>query len=215
VARGGKAGTSRRSRRRRRRLKGTCTFLNFLFCGKKVPVPIFRVSIMVSAGADRYIHIAILECNGIEEAERMTESNNRYFESWLLLVPILFGTIFIAACASDTVEQQRQTEVVLAENEEEAWDATAAFLAGVFTVANAESINSSVFLENFRANYDWIKNIFLPHLLGTSEHPWWECDEYCVKTAKLLAKGDKKREKELRESLARYKLHERERPKSK
>ncbi len=144
----------------------------------------------------------------------MSESNKRFFERWVLLVPILFGFVFSAGCASDTVEQPRETEVSGVGDEEEAWDTIAVFLTGVFTVANADSLNSTVFFENFRANYDWIKDIFLPHLLGTAKHAWWKCDEYCVKTAKLLAKGDKKREKELMESLARYKLHERDRPKS-
>jgi len=102
----------------------------------------------------------------------------------------------------------------LTSEENEAWDVTAVFVTGVFTIANADSLNSTVFFENFRANYDWINNVFLPHLKGTPEHPWWKCDEYCVETAKRLAKGDKEKEKELMESLSRYKLHEKDRDKT-
>jgi hypothetical protein len=144
----------------------------------------------------------------------MIETN--HLKSWrrIFLAPILAGTTSLTACGSGAVDRREPIQVTLTEEEEEAWDATAAFVAGVFTIANADSLDSTLFFENFRANYDWIKDIFLPHLLGTAEHLWWECDEYCVKTAKLLAKGDKKRERELMESLARHKLHERQRPKS-
>jgi hypothetical protein len=142
----------------------------------------------------------------------MSTPNKRFIECWLLLSSIFVGTVFITACNSDNVDPPKQIETSLTDEETEAWDAVAVFLTGVFTVANADSFNTTIFKENFNANYDWIKDIFLPHLLGTAEHVWWKCDEYCVKTAKLMANGDKEREKELRELLARHKHHESKQP---
>lgn len=115
------------------------------------------------------------------------------------------------SCTREPVGGRGQEPQTLTEAEKESWDATAVFLAGVFTIANAEGLDSTIFFENFRANYDWIKNVFLPHIRGTPEHPWWKCDEYCVETAKRLANGDEEREKELMEILSRYELQERER----
>ena len=115
------------------------------------------------------------------------------------------------SCTREPAGVNEHDHSSLTSEENEAWDVTAVFLTGVFTIANADSLDSTVFFENFRANYDWINNVFLPHLKGTPEHPWWKCDEYCVETAKRLAKGDKEKEKELMESLSRYKLHEKDR----
>ena len=118
------------------------------------------------------------------------------------------------ACSSSPVEEPVTDSEAHAHHdpmtteEQAAWDVTAAFLAGVFTLANSDGLDSTIFSENFRSNYDWIKDVFLPHLRETGDHNWWECDEYCVKTARLLAKGDKEKEKELREILSRYRLHE-------
>ncbi len=126
--------------------------------------------------------------------------------SWLLLATL--------SCTQEPTGVDQHDHERLTSAEKEAWDATAVFVTGVFTIANADSLDSTVFFENFRANYDWINNVFLPHLRGTEKHPWWECDEYCVETAKRLSKGDKEKEKELMESLSRYKLHERDRDKT-
>lgn len=141
----------------------------------------------------------------------MTTGKNRIAgiltSSLLLLLPTL-------SCHQEPSAVYEHDHSSLSPEEQEAWDATAVFLTGVFTIANADSLDSTVFFENFRANYDWIKNVFLPHLRGAPEHPWWKCDEYCVEMAKKLAKGDKEKEKELMESLSRYKLHERDREKT-
>jgi hypothetical protein len=126
--------------------------------------------------------------------------------TFFILVPTL-------SCNREPAGIHQHDHSSLTSEESEAWDATAVFITGVFTLANADSLDSTIFLENFRANYDWINNVFLPHLKGTPEHPWWKCDEYCVKMAKKLAKGDKEKEKELMETLSRYKLHERDRDK--
>ncbi len=84
-----------------------------------------------------------------------------------------------------------------------------AFLAGVFTVANMDDLDTSGFKENFHANYQWIKNVFLPHLKDTPKHDWRTCDEYCIKMAEKMSRGDPVREKQLREILSRYQ-HEHE-----
>jgi hypothetical protein len=99
-------------------------------------------------------------------------------------------------------------QVPMTEEEQATWDVTAAFIAGVFTLASSDGLEGSVFFKNFRENYDWVKNSFLPHLRDDPKHNWWECDAYCIKTARLLAKGDKEKERELREALSRYRVHE-------
>jgi hypothetical protein len=138
-----------------------------------------------------------------------------------MLSRLLFTALilFSIACSSGQVEDpvtktdahdghDHATHAPLAEDEEAAWDVTAAFIAGVFTLANSDGLEGSIFFENFRANYDWVKNSFLPHLRDSPDHNWWECDEYCIKTARLLAKGDKDKEMELREALSRYRGRE-------
>ena len=130
---------------------------------------------------------------------------------WALSLLFLLAAL---ACTREPAGVNQHDHSSLTSEENEVWDATAVFMTGVFTLANADSLDSTVFFENFRANYDWIKNVFLPHLKGTPEHPWWKCDEYCVEMAKKLSKGDKEKEKELMESLSRYKLHEKERDKT-
>ena len=53
------------------------------------------------------------------------------------------------------------------DEKKENWDATAFFLAGVFTVSQSSIDDNSLLLENFQANYDWLSDVFLPHLRGT------------------------------------------------
>ena len=47
------------------------------------------------------------------------------------------------------------------EEEKETSDATAFFLAGVFTVSESSFDDNSVFLENFRANYGCFRRVLL------------------------------------------------------
>jgi hypothetical protein len=130
---------------------------------------------------------------------------------------LVAACLLVFACSSSPVEEPTvESEEVahdhhdhMTDEEKATWDVTAAFLAGIFTLANSDGLDSTIFFENFRANYDWIKDEFLPHIRNSSDHNWWECDEYCIKTARLLAKGDKEKEKELRETLSRYRVHER------
>lgn len=88
------------------------------------------------------------------------------------------------------------------EEEKETWDATAFFLAGVFTVSNSSFDDNSVLRENFWANYEWLKDVFLPHVRGTPQHPWMTCPEYCVPAVKKLTKGDEDKEEEINSALA-------------
>jgi hypothetical protein len=96
------------------------------------------------------------------------------------------------------------------EEESLVWNGAAAFLAGVFTVANMEDLDKSGFEKNFRTNYRWIKDIFLPHLRETPKHDWKICDDYCIKMAERMANGDPEKEKQLREELSRFRHEDRE-----
>ena len=88
------------------------------------------------------------------------------------------------------------------DQEKEAWDATAFFLAGVFTVSQSSIDDNSLLLENFQANYDWLSDVFLPHLRGTPEHPWTSCPEYCIPAVKILTKGDEEKEEQVKSAVA-------------
>jgi hypothetical protein len=95
------------------------------------------------------------------------------------------------------------------EEEKETWDATAFFLAGIFTISR--SLEEDVLLrENFSDNYEWLRDVFLPHLRGTPKHPWTSCPEYCIAAAKKLAEGDEEKEEQIGSALAEA----RERPTS-
>ena len=104
-------------------------------------------------------------------------------------------TAVVALACSDNRES-------VTEEEKETSDATAFFLAGVFTVSKSSFDDNSVLLENFRANYEWLKDVFLPHLRGTPQHPWMTCSEYCVPAVKKLTKGDEDKEEEINSALA-------------
>ena len=54
---------------------------------------------------------------------------------------------------------------------------------------------------NFWANYDWIKDVFLPHLRGTPPHDWKEC-LICNRAVKKLTNGDEELKEEVRPALA-------------
>ena len=110
-------------------------------------------------------------------------------------------TFWIAVLPSLSCSREESSAAV---EETQIWDATVAFLAGVFTVANAKDLDTESLRENFRANYDWLKDVFLPHLKQTPKHDWQICNEFCVETAKRLAKGDPEREEELRKELSQY-----------
>jgi hypothetical protein len=131
---------------------------------------------------------------------------------------LLTACLLLSFACSSTPGEEPATESDVAthdhdhhvtDEETATWDVMAAFLAGVFTLANTDGLDNSIFFDNFRENYDWIKNEFLPHIRNSPDHNWWECNEYCIKTARILAKGDKEKEKELRETLSRYRVHER------
>ncbi len=119
----------------------------------------------------------------------------------IALVPFgLLAAAFLLQSLSCSSAEESATE-----EQQRVWNGAAAFLAGVYTVANMEDLDVSGFETNFRANYEWIKNVFLPHLRDTEKHDWQICDKYCIVMAKRLAKGDPEKEKELREQLAEYK----------
>jgi hypothetical protein len=111
---------------------------------------------------------------------------------------LLAGIVLLQSLSCSLDEESTLDE------ERRIWNGAAAFLAGVYTVANMEDLDPSGFETNFRSNYDWIKNVFLPHLEETEKHDWQICDNYCIEMAKRMANGDEEKEKELREKLTEY-----------
>ena len=111
---------------------------------------------------------------------------------------LVLGTAFFPISSCSSVEESAIEEESLV------WQGAAAFLAGVFTAANMDDIETSGFKENFHANYHWIKNVFLPHLREAPEHDWRTCDEYCIEMARKMSRGDPEREKQLRKILSQY-----------
>lgn len=100
------------------------------------------------------------------------------------------------------------TQEPLSKEEQKTWDVLAIFLAGVLTTGSLEELSAAEYIENFRANYAWIKNVFLPHLRESPEHDWQQCQKLCVEAAKRLAAGHQEKEDAVRKALERHK-HER------
>ncbi len=103
-------------------------------------------------------------------------------------------TVFALTC--------RDLREPVTEQERENWDAIALFLAGVFTDSRTGLEERSAVAENFRANYDWIKDVFLVHLRGTLPHDWTTCRENCIPAVQKLTKGDDELEEKVRSTLA-------------
>ena len=89
----------------------------------------------------------------------------------------------------------------ISDEERETWDATAFFLAGVFTASQNPESDASL-VENFRANYVWLRDVFIPHLEGKPEHDWTSCPEYCIPAAEKLANGDRAKEEHIKSKLS-------------
>ena len=112
----------------------------------------------------------------------------------LVGIAIVFITVFALAC--------RVVREPVTEEERENWDGIALFLAGVFTDRRAGLEDRSAVAENFWANYDWIKDVFLVHLRGTPPHDWTTCRENCIPAVQKLTKGDDELEEKVRFTLA-------------
>ena len=112
------------------------------------------------------------------------------------LIPIGIALAMIAVFALACRDHREP----VTEEEKETWDATTLFLAGVFTDSSFD--DRAVVAENFWANYDWIKEVFLLHVRGTPPHDWTECRDNCIPAVQNLTKGDDELEEEVRSALA-------------
>ncbi len=113
------------------------------------------------------------------------------------LIPIGIALALVAVCALACRDQREP----VTQEEKETWDATALFLAGVFAVSKNSFEDRHLVVGNFWANYDWIKDVFLPHLRGTPPHDWQECP-ICNPAVEKLTNGDKELKEEVRPALA-------------
>ena len=111
------------------------------------------------------------------------------------LALLLFLSVLIAPISLALEDES------LSPGEKETWSALAVFLAGVFTLGTVEELDTAEFIRNFRANYQWVQHVFLPHLKETPAHDWRSCQELCVQAAKRLSKGHKEKEDTIRKAL--------------
>ena len=97
--------------------------------------------------------------------------------------------------------EKQETVSPISDEERETWDVTAFFLAGVFTASQSPEGDASL-VENFRANYVWLRDVFIPHLEGKPEHHWTSCPDYCIPAAERLATGDRVKEEHIESTLS-------------
>ena len=113
------------------------------------------------------------------------------------LIPIGIALAFVAVFALACRDQREP----VTHEEKETWDATALFLAGVFTASKSSFNDRPQVVGNFWDNYDWIKDVFLPHLRGTPPHDWRECP-ICNLAVENLTNGDEELKEEVTPALA-------------
>ena len=120
---------------------------------------------------------------------------DRYRASDFIRIGLVIAIIVLV------VLSYRNREFV-SDEERATWDATAFFLAGLLTVSQSHLEDDVRVRHNFRANYEWFRDVFLPHLRGMPEHPWTSCPEYCIPAAEKLTQGNAEMESSVQSALA-------------